>query len=141
MKTIIDNTIVVNLKPEIVKNDEEGIMGGAFKWGLFGKPDVISNNDEGLTVFCPKEEDITKNSLKDVHVMRLFCLHIVQQMIRKTEKIDQDFYTKINFELPDNIREFVTKVLSELEVKVLEEIFYQNNPIKPLKNEIKKISL
>ena len=77
MKTIIDNTIVVNLKPEIVKNDEEGIMGGAFKWGLFGKPDVISNNDEGLTVFCPKEEDIAKNSLKDVHVMRLFCLHIV----------------------------------------------------------------
>jgi hypothetical protein len=141
MKTIIDNTVVINLKPEIIKDDEEGIMGGKINWGLFGKPDVISNNDEGLTVFCPKEEDITENSLKDVHVMRLFCLHIVQQMIRKTEKIDQDFYTKINFELPDNIREFVTKVLSELEVKVLEEIFYQNNPIKPLKNEIKKISL
>jgi hypothetical protein len=141
MKTIIDNTIVVNLKPEIVKNDEEGIMGGSFKWGLFGKPEVVVNNDEGLVVFCPKKEDMVKNSLKDVHAMRLFCLHIVQQMIKKTEKIDQDFYTKINFELPDDVRESVTKVLSELEVKVLEEIFYQNNPIKPLKNEIKKISL
>jgi hypothetical protein len=62
-------------------------------------------------------------------------------MITKTEKVDQDVYTKINFELPDDVRDSVTKVLHELEVRVLEEIFYQNNPIKPLKNEIKKISL
>lgn len=141
MKTIVDNTIVVNLKPEIIKDDDEGVMGGAFKWGLFGKPEVVENNDDGLMVYCPKENDLAKKSLRDVHAMRLFCLHIVQQMIKKTETIDQDFYTKINFELPDDVRESVTKVLSDLEVRVLEEIFYQHNPIKPLKNEIKKISL
>lgn len=140
MKTIIDNTVVINLKPEIIKDDEEGIMGGKFKWGLFAKPDVVVDNDEGLVVFCPKKNDIP-NTLKDVHTMRLFCLHIVQQMITKTEKVDQDVYTKINFELPDDVRDSVIKVLHELEVRVLEEIFYQNNPIKPLKNEIKKISL
>jgi hypothetical protein len=63
-------------------------------------------------------------------------------MIENKEQIDQtEVYSKINFELPDDIKNFIVKVLEELEIKVLDEIFYHNNPIKPIKEEIKKISI
>lgn len=139
MKTLIDGSLIVNLKPNVIKDDDEGVMGANFKWGLFGKPEIVEKNDDGIIVFCPNNSDLVKDSLQDVHIMRLFCIHIVQQMIKNKESIDQDFYTKINFELTDEIKDFISNVLGTLEIKVLEEIFYLNNPIKPIKTEIKKI--
>lgn len=125
MKTLIDNTIIVNLKPEIIKDDTENIMGANFRWVIFGKPENSTHH----------------SSIRNVQAMRLFCLHIVRQMLEKKEQVDQEVYSKINFEVSEDIKNFMNKVLSDLEVRILDEIFYLNNPIRPTKKEIKKISL
>lgn len=141
MKTLIDDTIIVNLKPEIIKDDTENIMGANFRWGIFVKPEIISNDAEGLKVFCPTNNSTHHSSIRDVQAMRLFCLHIVRQMLEKKEQVDQEVYSKINFEVSEDIKNSMNKILSDLEVRILDEIFYLNNPIRPTKKEIKKISL
>jgi hypothetical protein len=141
MKTIIDETLIINLKPEIIKDETRGLIGAKFKWGILAKPEIISKDENGVKVFCPNNID-PKIGIRDVQSMRLFSIHIVKQMIENKEQIDQtEVYSKINFELPDDIKNFIVKVLEELEIKVLDEIFYHNNPIKPIKEEIKKISI
>lgn len=143
MKTLIDENVIINLKPSILKDLERDLMGAEFKWGIFAKPEILTSSEDEVTVKLPKilDEKSKKESLKHVHIMRLFSLHIVKQLIENKEQLDQDFYTKINFKIDENVKELMVEKINELEFTVLNEIFFHHNPIKPTKKEIKKIEL
>lgn len=111
----------------------------AFKWGILNTPQVVSNNEEGYTLFFPSKSEDTH--VTNIQLMRLFSNIITRGLIENTGKVDQNVVHEINFEIPEDIGKFVSNVLQRMNEKIIEEIKYQNDPVKPTKNKLELVSL
>jgi len=143
MKTTINEPLFFQVKPNAVKEDNEDgsfSAGAMFDWGMYNKAEIITDSEDGTTVFLDKTSSTQKN-LVNINLMRLFACQIVKQLIKSEEIVHQEVYHKVNFKLPPQIETFVNDVMEELEKKVLAELFFQNNPIKPTKSKLESLSL
>lgn len=130
----LEKPIYMVITPQIdVVNDSL-----AFKWGIMNTPQILSNSDEGQMVMFPKSSNIDVTSIQ---LMRLFTTIITRGLIENTGKIDQNVAHEINFQIPQDMGKFISNVLKHMGEKIVEEIKYQNDPVKPTKNKLESLSL
>ena len=130
----LENPIYMVITPQIdAVNDSL-----SFKWGIMNTPQILSNSDDGQMVMFPKSSNIDVTSIQ---LMRLFTTIITRGLIENTGKIDQNVAHEINFQIPQDMGKFVGDVLKHMGEKIVEEIKYQNDPVKPTKNKLESISL
>lgn len=143
MKTTINEPLFFQLKPNALKEDNEDgsfMAGATFDWGIYNKAEILSEDVDGTTISLGKKIS-TQSNLVNINLMRIFACQIVKQLIKSEEIVHQDVYHKINFKLTPEVEKFVIGIMEELEKKVLVELFFQNNPIKPTKSKLESLSL
>lgn len=139
----VDHSFVLKVTPELIHNEEEESYGAKFEWSIYQRPFEIIEVEDGLSVKFPKEKQNVSKNLTDFQLMRFFACNIVRDLINNNQKVDQSgVYTKIHLpNVSDEIKDFVVNVIHEVERGLIEEIFFQNNPIKPTKSKIEPLSL
>lgn len=142
-KDKVDHSFILKVTPELIHNEEESTYGAKFDWSIYQRPIEITEVEDGLLAKFPKEKQNLSKNITDFQLMRFFACNIVRDLINNKQKVDQGgVETKIHLpNLSDEIKNFVVSVIHDVERSLIEEIYFQNNPIKPTKNKIEPLSL
>jgi len=124
--------------------DFEGKPASEYKWGILNNPRYIKQTDGGVLVAFlnedAKEINENGNSLH-IQMMRLFACNTVRDLLLNQGIVDQNVTHEIKFDLPQEIKEYVAKVVGVLGQEIIKEIIYQNDPLIPTKSKLESLSL
>ena len=123
--------------------DPEGNLASAYKWGILNNPRYVNQTEEGLLVAFLNEDakEITSGKSTHIQMMRLFACNTVRDLLLSQGTVDQNITHEIKFDLPQEIKEYVAKVVGALGQEIIKEIIYQNDPLKPTKSKLESLSL
>jgi len=132
----------VSLTP-VFNTHPNGDLESAYKWGILNNPRYVKQTDEGLLVAFHSEDakEITNGNSLHIQMMRLFACNTVRDLLLNQGIVDQNVAHEIKFDLPQEIKEYVAKVVGALGQELIKEIIYQNDPLKPTKSKLESLSL
>lgn len=134
MKKVSIKPITVTIYPSFKENDE-----AYFQWGVLTNPRLVSNTEEGVTIGYLKEEQ--SNDMINTQVMRLFACNIVRDLFINSGVVNSPISKDIKLDLPTEVKEYLAKGVEILTQEIVNEIIYENDPLKPTKSKLDSLSL
>jgi hypothetical protein len=120
--------------------NEDGTRTSQFTWGIMDNPMVVRNDDDALLLLHLKREQ--GNATVRMQMMRLFACNIVRDLLIGAGTTDANHTpNEVKLELPQEIKEYTSKVVDALSKEIINEIIYQIDPIKPTKSKLDSLSL
>jgi hypothetical protein len=132
----------VSLTP-VFKTHPDGVLESAYKWGILNNPRYVNKTEEGVLLAFLNEDakEITNGNSLHIQMMRLFACNTIRDLLLNQGTVDQNITHEIKFDLPQEIKEYVAKVVGALGQEIIKEIIYQNDPLKPTKSKLESLSL